>query len=306
MLNKKILHRQLQVWIMAAVSAPLAIYGGKASWTWSLAIGLICILLCIAVLKLENIKYGKILGAIQIILLGVVSGVLLSDLSLCWETDNVIMPIVLITLAVISAVGGAERNGRVCCVLAWILALLYIVSLAAGAKDIQIKWLYPAEQREGLLPLIFLIPAVAVILPREQGSGLWILLVVPLFAAIIGIWCAGTLSTKVTQTVQIPFFEYSKSLSVFGVAERFEALISVAMTAGLFCMLSLLLSSAQQMVRNGALVSGVLSVIVVWINVRINPWILDIFALFLWIVIPLLKCEKINRKKMKKVLDKWK
>ena len=57
MLNKKILHRQLQVWIMAAVSAPLAIYGGKASWTWSLAIGLICILLCIAVLKLENIKY---------------------------------------------------------------------------------------------------------------------------------------------------------------------------------------------------------------------------------------------------------
>lgn len=297
MLNKKVQNRQLPVWIMAALSAPVAIYGGKASWVWTLIVGIICSLLCIAVLKLENVKYGKILRAAQIILLGVVGGRMSLEVSACWETEGMIMPLTLITLAVLSALGDAERNARVCSVLAWILGLLYIVCLAAGGKDIEMNWLLPTDCQEGMLVVVFLLPAVSVILPRETGKGRWGVLAVPLFAALIGIWCSGTLSPNVTKMVEIPFYEYSKSLSIFGVAERFEALVSVALTAGLFCTLSLLFNAAQHTITNGALISGIIAAVIMCLNVQINPWILSILALIGWIMLPFIKSEKINRKK---------
>jgi hypothetical protein len=279
------------------MSAPLAICAGNSSWLWTLAVGISCSFLCLAVLSEEPVVYGKVLGVLQTVLLAVVAGIFATESSLCWESDAPMIPMTLIVLSALSAIGGAERSGRVNCVLIWFLAILYIISLAAGLKDLKIEWIRPSEYKNESLLTVFLIPAVSALIPHDKGRGKWFVFLLPLFAAVIALWCAATLSPESASRVRLPFYEYSKSLSFLGIAERFEALVSVAITIGLFSLLNLLFSAAESMYKNGSLIAGIIAGIIVTQKVSINPRFVAVGALILWIIVPLLKSRKINRKK---------
>lgn len=303
MLNKQLTGRQILLWSIAAVSAPLAIYAGGSSWEWTLLAGLICTAAVLATLKYGDGNYGIILRAGQLIVIAMAAGTFAKDISPCWGQRELAMPLTMIVLAALCAMGGAERAGRVSCVIVWIIAIIYIVVLSAGVKNMDIGRLKPDGEGQLMLLPSFLVPAVILILPLDQGKRLCWLGISALFGTVISIWCAATLTRQGVQLVEIPFYEYSKSLNLLGVAERFEALASVALTLGMFCLLSLLLSAAENLVRNGSIIGGIGAAYVAS-SISIGAAEMSVITTVFWLIVPLINGVKNNRKNMKKVLDK--
>ena len=130
---------------------------------------------------------------------------------------------------------------------------------------------------------------------------------------VLSLFTVGTLSQGVAETVSWPFYESGKSLSIFGVAERFEAFISVASTMGYFALYSLLLSALGHMAQHtfgrgkagiicGAAASGVFMLLP-----ALPPVVVSMGVLTLWILLPGLGSVTIfhkMRKKGKRGVDK--
>lgn len=104
------------------------------------------------------------------------------------------------------------------------------------------------------------------------------------------------------------FYEAAKAVNLFGVAERFEAVVSVAMTMGYFALLSLLLSCAGAMAeefhqgwrRIGVLGAAAISTIIVAIIGAIEGELLLILCGILWIAVPLIQGTLGKTKKPRK------
>lgn len=291
MLSEKLSGKQMVLWMASAMSAPLAIYTGKTSWEWTLVTGVVCIGASLVVLRYGSSDFGKLLRMGQLILLSIVAGIFSREISACWGEESVSMPLVLLVLAALSAGNGAQNAGRVCCCAAWVTAIIYALVLGIGVKNIE--WIRLTEMGycHEMLILAFLLPAVWLLLPAQRSKGVFLVGMI-IFGAVVSILCFGTLSARGVVDAQLPIYQYSKSLTMLGIAERFEAAASVALTLGLFCTLSLLLSAAEEMVKHGAVIGAVIAAI----NVPISTEIVTILAGFAWIILPMI----ISANKVKK------
>lgn len=250
MFHQKVEQYPLWAWTAAALSAPTAMLAGSGEWLGVLALGIACGGICwgIHVLTEETPEMPAWYCAAQFLFLILAVGVFTGMTAECWPTGNSFptVPLTLLILAAFSAMDGANRASRVGGVLFWFLALLYAVILASEAKDIKAPWLIPgAKAPDILLVCVFLIPAVTSFFPKEKGKACCVALVsISVFGALIAFWTAGVLSPAVAAAAENPFYEFSKSLSLFGTAGRLEAFAGVALTLGFFSLLSLLLSAA--------------------------------------------------------------
>ncbi len=269
------------------MSAPLAIYGGKTSWEWTLVTGVLCVGVSLLTLRFGSADYGTLLRLVQLVTLSVTTGIFSREISACWGEESGSMPLVLLTLAALSAGKSSQSAGRVCCCVAWIAAVLYALVLVVGVKNVQWSRLGATGYYNGMLIVAYLLPAVWLMLPAERSGSRCILGMV-MFGLIISVLCFGTLSARGVVDVQLPIYQYSKSLTMLGIAERFEAVASVTLTLGLFCTLSLLLSAAENMIKHGAVIGAVIAAV----NVQINAEIVVILAIFAWIILPLIKSVK--------------
>ena len=212
-------------------------------------------------------------------------------------TDFPVVPLTLLALAVFSALHGASVASRVPSVLFWLLAILYSIVLAAGSKNIKAEWLTPSWKlpEEGLL-LTLLLPSAVTLLPLEKGRAVYLLFPVTLlFLTGAALWTVGTISPNVANAVSWPFYEASKSLSLLGVVERFESLVSVAMTLGYFSLYSLLLSAAGSVGENlkpgcgktAVIGCGIAAAVLTLSAIHTAQGLLVIFTLIAWCFLPL-------------------
>lgn len=147
-------------------------------------------------------------------------------------------------------------------------------------------------------------------LPREKKSRPWPwALGLTVGAVILSAVTVGVLSPAVAEKTEGAFFEMVRGIRIFGVAERFEAVVAAAMTLGWFCLLSLLLTVAGHMAETlyegwgkagvwlSAIVAGVISL---WgRNAPVWPFALG--ALVFWCLLPTLFSRKEkNSKNFKK------
>lgn len=279
--------RQMLVWIASAMSAPLAIYGGKASWEWTLIAGVVCVGAALLVLRFGSADYGVVCRLIQLLALSIVAGEFAREVSPCWGEDSGSMSLALLVLAALTAVNSPKQAGQVCCCVAWIAVIVYALVLAAGFKNIQWERLCEVGYDSEILIVAYLLPAVWLLLPVQRSNGLPLMGMI-LFGLVISILCFGTLSAKGVVESPLPIYQYSKSLTMLGIAERFEAAASVVLTLGLFCTLSLLLNAAEKMIRHGALIASLIAAV----NVRISNRNMVIIAVFAWIIFPLIQAVK--------------
>lgn len=165
-----------------------------------------------------------------------------------WQGSRVTpaVPLTLLALAAFSAQSGGERASRAGAVLAWFVVLLFAVALAAGVPQWKIKYLAPRWQmpRWALIP-VFLLPSAVQILPCEKRPGPFCMLGAALPPLLLTL-CVNGVLLPTAEKYASPFLEYSKSISLFGAAERFESVISCAMTMGWFAFLSLVLAGAGE------------------------------------------------------------
>lgn len=300
MSKNKVNAATLGAWLFAAMTAPLSQIGTGMPWPFVLAVGAVCGILCWSIHCMSNgdCFQAKWYCFVQLLFLAIVTGAAASWTADCWPTGNAfpVVPLVLLAVASASAWDGAARASRTGGVVFWFVALLYAIILAAGVKNQRVEWLRPEWDFGGsVLVFVFLIPTAATFLPGEKGRGYGIALFAILtFGLAATLLTAGTISPAVVKEMTFPFYEYSKSLSLFGVAERFEAFVSVALTMGYFSLLSLFLSGAYHLAEalgKGAgrygivFCAGAAAMIMVLLSGNVMTWLL-IPAALLWGVLP--------------------
>lgn len=240
----------LGAWVMAAIFAPAALLAARGSWLGVLCAAVVCALLCCAVHVSagDAPRIGRVFAAVQLLFLIAISSAF-SDLApLCWQdgVQSRAVPIILLLLAGTAVWFGAEKASRACAVTFWLVAILFAVVLAAGVKNIKVEHLTQISLRaDPALIFVLLLPAAAAALPK-RGIGMKkiVLLVCALFPAAVAALSAGMLSDGVAAALENPFYVYAKSVNLLGIAQRFEAVASVALTMSFFCAQCLLASLA--------------------------------------------------------------
>ena len=301
----------LWAWIFSGISAPLAHVAGQSSWLAVLIFGAVCSVASYCTLVRAD-KYAYHAGwysAVQTLWIAVVSGVVAQWSVQCWPTAHgfPMVGVTLLVLAVFTAWDGAERASRCTGVLFWLLALLYAVILAAGTQNLKMRYMAPTIQSVApLIVMLLLIPATASFLPCEKRASVVPLTVIALFGTVVALWTVGTLSPNVTTRLPDPFYTFTRSLSLFGVAERFESLASVALTMGYFSLLTLMLCCVYHLTdsvfpekgKTGVTAAAGLTLVIMISGAKVPELILSLGSVLLWILLPIFLPRK--QKKVEK------
>lgn len=203
------------------------------------------------------------------------------------------VPFILLILG-IWTVAVPGKVGRIGCVLLWPLILLLGAVLLSGVTEVKLPYLKPQWH----LPEPFLLAML--LLPVAGRKGNW---KVPAAAVLVSIITTGVLSPAVSERSVSGIYELSRSLSLLGMAERFESLVAAAMTMGFYLTLTSLLEVPGEnlgTVWPYAAVSAVLYLI----GPMENGWFLTAGSIIAWLVLPWLFSEKIFSKNGKKGIDK--
>lgn len=310
MFNKKVNAYPLCAWLLCAMFAVIAQYAAGVNWLAVLLAGIGCTLLCWCDLVLCEgmVDDRKWYCIVQLPFLVVAASVIAGWSGETWRDGDAlpVVPLVLLTIAAFSAWDGAERASRAGSVVFWLTALLFAVILAAGVRNVKMEYIVPQWSGTGyILLFVFLLPVVTSFLPRE-GAPCYTktLCAIIILAAVVSVLTVGTLSQKVAGEESFPFYTFSKSLSLFGVAERFEAFVSVALTMGQYSLLSLLLSCMGHLAhvicpgkgRRGVLAGAIAAAALMMPLGQIPQSWLGAGALLFWGILPLIaRCFKITK-----------
>lgn len=307
MFREKIPARQLSAWLFAGAVPVLTQLLSGGSWLWIAATGAAGAVMALYVWK-SGWEPKPWQCPVLIIYIIILMGQLLPGVAGSWPVgDNYpAVPLILLLLAVWSARKGPSAAARVGAVLFWLVLIMYLTVLGAGAGDVEWRWLKPEMNLPDPMGLVvFVIPAAASCLLKEgdRPGGRLILPVV--FTVVAALVTAGVLSPQVALTEENAFYEMSRSINLLGMSRRFEAVISAGMTVGWFALLTLLLTLCA--VLTNRILCG-LGKAGIWIaaggaalwmlcELHISGWILLAAGTVFWVTIPLLTQGLGKRKK---------
>lgn len=148
----------------------------------------------------------------------------------------------LLLLAAYAAGKGVSAVVRAGAICFFFFVALYALLFGFSLPQMRAAWVKPVLRPAWTLLPAALAPAGALALTghcRERGriSG-WLPGGMGL-AVLAALVTAGCVSPEVAGAEPFAFYTMSKSISLFGAMERFEALVSAALTAGGFCLLAL-------------------------------------------------------------------
>lgn len=277
------------LWYTAALLTPVTHAASGLSWPSTVAMGA-------AALLGKYTQWGKgWLLTVQKMWAAVMVGVVLGWSGVYWDglAFGKIAPLILLALALwtISVPGKASRIG---CVLLWPLAMLLGVVLLTGLSEIDPAFLKPKWRFPSLdLLALFLVPS------SRGKEAAWKL---PVAAIVISIITAGVLSPEVSEAVQSGIYELSRSLSLLGVAERFESLIAAAMTMGFYSFITYLLETGEK----GRNVWGyaAIAALIYLFRIPLEGWVLAVGSVLFWLILPHIVVDKKISKNGGKGIDK--
>jgi len=162
-----------------------------------------------------------------------------------------LVPLVALYLAWRAADGGEAVVCRTGGVLVLPVLALLAAALAFGTKNVTAANLVPSGSwRDAAGPFaVFLLPSGVFALRRvEKGSGAvgWFL-TGTFLAAACSVVTIGCLGAPLAAASENAFYLMSKSVSVFGVMERFEVLASAALMLSRTCLLAVLLAQGARL-----------------------------------------------------------
>lgn len=246
MFRNRISARQKNIFLIGALSAPLSTLAGMDGWIQTLLavliVGVLAFFACRFQEKLEN--PGKWYRIAQILWLVFLLGQLGKWPAHTWPggTDFPVVPLTLLALGVFASLDGGSYAAWCATALFWLLLILYGVILFSGLSEWKLKNFTPESGMVSWeLLLVLLLPAVVGMLPGER-AGFRGIAGVALTAVLLSLWTIGTLTRGVAEQVSWPLYESVKGMNLFGVAERYEAFVSVTATMGYFILFSLLFS----------------------------------------------------------------
>lgn len=256
-MENKILPRQLCALTFGAFTVPAIAILPRTGWLWAGLASLgAAALLCAALLLCRKRETNPVLAGAQCR-----TGRMVLRLTLGWNVlalgaaarwlcgiypDGGAFPLIgllLLLLAAYAAGKGVSAVARAGAICFFFFVILYGVLFGVSLPQVRGQWLKPVTQPKWALLPAALLPLCALYLTgycRGRGKvSLWAVGGI-LTAVLAGLVTAGCLSPEIAGSEPLGFYAMSKSLSLFGAMERFEAVVSAALTAGGFCLLALL------------------------------------------------------------------
>ena len=261
--------RQRLVWVGAGLSAAVTAEGCGLGWPWVLTGGLAGILLYIVcirtrpcgaatVLRMKAPPVAWLAALWTVFAMGWTA--ILADSAFPMTDGFPALGWILLLLAAFGAEKGVTACAGTAGVLCLFLAGLYGAVTGFAAPDVATEYLRPDRNWQNILPAmgLFLLPTPILMLKCRaarplaaegkcsrggQGSGRptalcgWCVFL-PLIAAILTAVTAGVLSPQLAAQSENAFYDLARSVSILGVMERVEPLVSAAMTMGVFCLLT--------------------------------------------------------------------
>lgn len=232
---------QLRAWLLVAVVPAILSVAGRNGWPAVLLSSIVCGGVCCCVLSCRLEKLPKWLCILELLWLTVFLGTIAKISAGCWVEAKGIafIPAFLLAFSAWAANKGVHRGARIGATLLWLAVPVLGIVLLSGTADIHLKWI-SSELKipDGTLVTLLLFPCATVFLPKERKTLRWSGFALGLVAVVAEVLIQGTMGPEISGNT---FYEFSKGITLLGVAERFEALVACALTAGLFVFMVLIL-----------------------------------------------------------------
>ncbi len=248
-------NRQLCAVTLAAASVPALLYLPRLGWVWATAAAAISALLlglcgrrCApgGLTEVIPAAFGRAGRAVlALVLLGgslLLGGAARALCAIYPESrGEPLTGLLLLLAAAYAAERGEETVLRSGAILFFFLTAVEAVILGFSAVQVRAAWLAPQTGRVPFAAMTAALSPMAVLYVRggARRTGGWLAAGIGLCAAA-ALCAAGTLSPRVAGEEAFAVYTMAKSVSVFGVMERLEPVVSAALTAGGFCLLSVL------------------------------------------------------------------
>lgn len=294
------MHEKRETWRnvlrFSAAAAPMAIACGGLSPLWAVPALALAALLDAAAERQER-KIGPLaarlprpLLLLELAFLVPAAAAVAAMAPACWPDGGSfpLFPLTLLFLGGAAAVLGPESCERSAVVLGLGCALLFAATLLA--TTLQLRPSYDPGPPEDALPVLAcaLLALTGRFLPARQGrGGGW-------FWAALGAFTVAALCAAFGKGTTLPLLRAVESISLFGFLQRFEALLSCALTVGLFLSLALLGCAAGELTgamgkdrRLGAAVMLPAAALVFFLE-AVPVWFFVAGACLFWGLVPVL------------------
>lgn len=253
-MNNKATAAQISAWVLVASVGPVLAICGRSSWLTVLLMAIVCSVVSACAVGYGSAKFPKLVCLAELIWLSFFLGGIALQSGNCWESNNAI-PVIPVALLILSAWGaqyGAEKAARVSALLVWLILPICGLVLLAGVENVNVEWIdNTVKMTDWLLPVFLLIPSLSLFIPNQQAkTSRMVIPVIALFAVIVSVWLDATMGPSTARSAANGFYEYSKGVTLFGVAERFEALIACVLTGSWFALFTIILSSAYHIAES--------------------------------------------------------
>ena len=248
--------RQLGLSSFAALAAPMTVLCAALPWPAALlglAVGGVGFqVLCSA--ADHGVRMAAPLRGAYLLWCLLLLGRAMDMSSLCYPSQTDYVPVVLLALAITAAYAGAGTCGRLGAVLWPALAVLLGGLLAFALSDV--RWARVAASRAemdgwvmGAAMGLSLSVVWVIVHGRADGRcvrwGYWMAAALGLATAAV----AGGMLGRLQGVVARPLYDMARGITVLGVPQRLEALLSAALCMGFFLTLSLLCTCASTLVK---------------------------------------------------------
>ena len=328
MAQRMIGERQRWAWLTAGLSAVAAAKTCSLGWLWVLVGGLVVTLYYIymdrflrpcGVARLLTVGMGRV-GRVLAVLTFLWTTVLLAwsaglaDAAFPMVDGFPVLGLVLLGVAAWGGNKGEAACARCAGVLCLFLIVLYGIVAVFSVPDIQPRFLAVRQPWENSLWAagLFLLPAAVMYVPCRQSrkKPVWLhLLLLPGAAVLLAVICDGVLSPQLAAIQTAPLYTVAQSVSIFGVLERIEPLVSAAMTMGVFSLLSAMACACRalgnEMGKQSHYASAACAgaAVLLWPAARLSLPVITIGTVIFYFLIPLLAV--ITGRNYKNTNRKW-
>ena len=229
--------RQMGFTVFAGLAAPMALLCAATAWP-AVLLGL-----SVAVLGVQlGGRGGRMpqwLRGVHFIWCALLLAKAASMSRVCFQDMTGVVPVVLLALAAVAGREGVELPGRLGALLWPAVAVLTVALLAFSTADFRWERFASAGgNAEGWVPVAALGLSPLALrdgqISTEQGRGIcwgcWMAAALGLGSSAV---CCGVLG-KLQTVLQQPLTDMVRGVSVLGIAERLEALLSTALCIGFF------------------------------------------------------------------------